>query len=561
MSKVFNIIKNKLNKSVTGGAIIIAAFSVLSKIFGLVRDRLLATSFGAGDVLDAYYVAFRLPDLIFNTLIFGALSAAFIPVFIAIKQKNMPGVKTREHTNTRTRQYGNIKNMENGGIAIESKDDVINHWQLSSSVMNIIFAALVFFTVIFFIFASQLVRLIAPGFAGEKLLLTISMTRIMLLSILFFGISNVISGILQATKNFSMFALAPVMYNVGIIFGIVFLVGKIGAIGLAYGVVLGAFLHLAVQIPTVVRAGFRWRPILRLKNKAVRKIGRLMLPRTLGLAVGQINQLVITIIASTLAAGSIAVFNLAANLASVPISIFAISFAVASFPVFSESFVEKDEEKFVVQFSVTVRRILFFIIPISVFIIALRAQTVRLILGAGAFDWQDTVLTADALGYFCISLFAQSLVPLLARAFYARNDTLTPVIVSVISLLANIAGSILLVRVLGVRGLALSFSISSIINMVVLAVILKHKFGWLDEKKIALSILKIMTAAIGGVIFLQITKYLIAPLVDMGTFVGVMTQFLAAGIMGVLVYFIVSFLIDSEEIKKLWRYLRSVISN
>jgi len=152
-------------------------------------------------------------------------------------------------------------------------------------------------------------------------------------------------------------------------------------------------------------------------------------------------------------------------------------------------------------------------------------------------------------------------VPLLARAFYARNDTLTPVIVSVISLLANIAGSILLVRVLGVRGLALSFSISSIINMVVLAVILKHKFGWLDEKKIALSILKIMTAAIGGVIFLQITKYLIAPLVDMGTFVGVMTQFLAAGIMGVLVYFIVSFLIDSEEIKKLWRYLRSVISN
>ncbi len=508
---------NKLNSSITGGAIVIAVFSVLSKLLALVRDRLLASGFGAGDILDAYYAAFKLPDLIFNTLVLGALSAAFIPVFIKLK---------------------------NGGKGID-------HWRMSSAVMNIILLVMLVLGVIFFILAKPLMGLIAPGFTGEKLELAANMTRIMLVSILFFGISNVLSGILQAMKRFTMYALAPVMYNAGIIFGIVFLVDRMGPIGLAWGVVVGAFLHLVVQLPSVVKAGFKWKPVLLLKDRAVRKIGKLMLPRTFGLAVGQINQLVITIIGSTLIAGSIAVFNLAFNLASVPVSVFAISFAVASFPALSESVAEKNKEKFVLQLSKTIRRILYLIIPVSVFMIALRAQTVRLILGSGAFDWQDTIFTADTLGYFCISLFAQGLVPVLARAFYARHDTKTPVIAGLVSVAVNIVLSLVLAKTMGVMGLALSFSISSILNVILLGVILKHKVGFLDEKRIGFAVLKIITGSIGGVVAIQITKYLVADMVDMQTFVGVLTQFVVAGIMGVVVYLIVGFMIGSEETKKI----------
>ena len=310
----------KLNNSITGGAIIIAVFSILAKLLGLIRDRLLASSFGAGDILDAYYAAFKLPDFIFNTLVLGALSAAFIPIFIELHK------------------------------ARNKKQD-LDHWQMSAAMMNIIFIALSILALVVFVFAHKFVPLIAPGFEGEKMALTIKMTRIMLLSILFFGISNVLSGILQSLKRFTMYALAAVMYNLGLIIGIVFFVPIIGPLGLAWGVVLGALMHLFIQLPSVLKAGFRWQPILALKNIAVRQTTALMLPRTLGLMGNQINQVVITIIASTLISGSLAIFNLAFNLQSVPVGVFAVSLAIATLPVLSESSSEADKQKLLFNFS------------------------------------------------------------------------------------------------------------------------------------------------------------------------------------------------------------------
>jgi len=518
MNLIKSILK-KLNNSITGGAIVIAIFSILAKLLGLVRDRLLASTFGVGDILDAYYAAFKLPDLIFNTLVLGALAAAFIPIFISLKQK-------------------------------DNNNGEFNHWQLSSAVMNIIFIAMVILGAIVFVGANKLVSLIAPGFSGEKLMLTIQLTRVMLLSILLFGVSNVLSGILQSLKKFTMFALAAVMYNLGIIFGIVCLVKTLGPIGLAWGVVVGAGLHLLIQLPAVIKAGFKWQPVLGLRHKAVQQIGKLMLPRTLGLAAGQINQVVITIIASTLISGSLAVFNLAFNLQSVPIGIFAVSLAITAFPAMSESFSQQDKGKFLERFSITVRRILWLVIPMSIFMIALRAQIVRLVLGAGQFDWQDTVLTANALGVFAISLFAQGLIPLLARAFYAFQNTKIPVIISLISVSVNIVGSIILAPKFGVIGLVIAFTVASIIQVVLLLVVLRQKIGHLDEKKIVLSAIKIITATIGAVICLQVTKYIVGNAVDMQTFIGVLTQFVTAGVVGSLVYFILSWVLRSEEIKK-----------
>jgi putative peptidoglycan lipid II flippase len=510
-----------LSNSVGGGAIIIAIFSILSRLIGLFRDRLLTANFGAGEILDAYYAAFRLPDLVFNTLVLGALSSAFIPIFLEVYSKN--------------------------------KEEA---WSVANSVLNILFVIILIFVIVFFIFAPILVNLIVPGFNKETKNLTIQLTRIMLIGILFFTLSNVVSSILNSFRRFFAYSLAPVMYNLGIIFGILFFVPRVGPIGLAWGVVFGSFLHFLSQLPSLFHSGYHWQPNFDWLNPAVRKIGFLMLPRCFGLAISQFNLIVTTLIASTLISGTIAIYNLAFNLVSFPINIFGTSLAVAVFPVFSKSLVDGQKDLFIHHFSKTIRRILYLIIPTSVVLILLRAQIVRLILGVGKFDWQDTFLTAQALGYFSISLFAQSLIPVLARAFYAKKDTITPVKAAVVGLIVNIVGCLILGPKMGVAGLALALSFSSIINLLLLFIILKKQVGNLDEKRILRSTLKIVCLSFLMALAIQFVKYQIVSLVNMQTFLGVLIQFLVASLIGGIFYFILSLIFEYEEVWIIKRYLK-----
>src|SRR3989338_7822651 len=350
---------NKLATTTSGGAVLIAFFTIISKLLGLFRDRLLASYFGAGSLLDSYYAAFKLPDLIFNTLVLGALASAFIPVF------------TR--------------------IWLADKDRAL---KLSNTVLNYLMVALIILSALFVFLAPNIVNLIVPGFSGDQLRQTVDLTRIMLLSIIFFGISNVIGGILNSLKKFLTFSLAPVFYNLGIILGILIFYPAFGFVGLAWGVVLVSGLHFLIQLPEVIRSGWVYRFSWQITDE-VKRVFKLMLPRTLGLAAGQVNQLVITMVASTLMAGSIAVFNLANNLQSFPISIFGVSLAIAVFPVFSEALARADQDKFRTAFSIHFRRVIFLIIPVSIFILLLRAQLVRVILGSGNFDWSDTYYIAQ----------------------------------------------------------------------------------------------------------------------------------------------------------------------
>ncbi|MFA7662574.1 MAG: murein biosynthesis integral membrane protein MurJ [Patescibacteria group bacterium] len=507
-------ILHKLNNSIAGGAIIIAVFSVLSRLLGLVRDRFLASNFGAGDVLDVYYTAFRLPDLVFNTLVLGALSVAFIPVFLEYWHKD--------------------------------KEEA---WKIANSILNVLLVIILVIGGIFFIFTKELVTyIIAPGFDFAKQQMTIELTRIMLASIVFFTVSNIFSSILNSFKRFIAYGLAPVMYNLGIIFGIVCLVPKFGYQGLAYGVLVGSILHLLVQVPAVLKTGFRWRIDFKIKHPAVLKMGILMLPRTFALAIGQVNKLVITIIGSTLAAGTIAVYNLADNLQSVPTGIFAIPLAVACFPYLSESVAKNDQSNFGIHFSVTFRRILFLIIPATVFVFLFRAQIVRLILGTGQFSWQDTHLTLATLGYFSVSLFAQALIPLLARSFYAFQDTKTPVYISLISVFLNIGLAIWLGKSFGAPGLALAFSISTIINFVLLLGFLKKKKIWLDLPKIVNSTFKIIILSVVTGIVIQGMKTISGNWVDMQRFWGVLTQFVVASIVGGGIYLGLALFIKMDEV-------------
>ncbi|MFA6271991.1 MAG: murein biosynthesis integral membrane protein MurJ [Patescibacteria group bacterium] len=517
----------KFQATITGGAIIIGLAQVVSRILGLLRERILASTFGAGETLDIYYAAFKIPDFVFNIIVLGALSSAFIPVFI---------------------EYWN-KDKEQKNVNYES-------YRIANSLLNIITLILLVAGAFVFLFTDQLVTLIAYGFDAEKRKTTAELVRVMYISVLFFGASNIVSGVLHSFRRFVAYSLAPIMYNLGIIFGIYVFVPKYGIMGLAYGVILGAFLHLVIQLPSVYRSGYKYSLAMSLSLPGVRKIGGLMLPRAFGLGVTQLNQAVTTTIASTLVVGSVAVFNLANNLQYFPISVFGVSLALSAFPVFSQAFIENDTSKFVLHFSQTFRRILFIVIPISIVILLLRAQIVRLVLGSGNFDWEDTILTAQTLGFFSISLFAQSLIPMLARSFYAFQNTKTPVIISVISMVINIVGSILLVQPMGVLGLALAFSIASFVNMILLLTALRTRLGDLDDQRIINSTLKIILLSLLMGLTIQALKYVIGPWVDMQTFFGVLIQTAGSTLGGGLVYVLLAVKLNFDEVDIIKKFLQ-----
>lgn len=492
-----------------------------SRLLGVLRDRVLAGQFGAGDTLDIYYAAFRIPDLIFNLLILGALSAGFIPVF--------------------------IEALHSAGKDKTGEPSYREAWKIANSMINIMGVALILLCGIFIIFSEQIVHLITPGFSSEKMAMTVRLTQIMMLSPVFLGLSNILGGVLQSFKRFLIYSLAPIAYNIGIIIGALFFVEWWGIYGLAFGVILGTFLHMLIQLPQAVHLGWRYRLIFDLAHKGVKKIGKLMIPRTLGLAVSQINLVVITIIASTLASGSLAVFNLANNLQYFPIGIIGISYAAAAFPLLSEFSAKGKKEEMTKSFSHAVRQILFFIIPASVLLLVLRAQIVRVIFGSGKFNWEDTILTSDALAFFTLSLFAQALIPLLARFFYAIQDTKTPFLIGLASAGVNVGIALLLVKPLGVVGLALAFSIANLLNFGLLWVFLRLKHGSLDEANILSSTLKISFSALAMAFVVQAMKFILAPRVDMQTFFGVFGQGLGAGFAGLGIFVMVGMVLKSRE--------------
>jgi putative peptidoglycan lipid II flippase len=263
--------------------------------------------------------------------------------------------------------------------------------------------------------------------------------------------------------------------------------------------------------------------------------------------VNQINLFVITIFASLLASGSLAVFNFAQNLQSVFLGVVGISFAIAVFPTLSALSSEKDKKEFIKTFSRTFRQILFFIIPISVFILLLRAQIVRVVLGSGKFDWEDTILTFQCLGIFSLSLFAQSVIPLLARTFYALHNTKIPFYIALVSETVNIVTVLLLIEKYKILSLAIAFSLASLIQMFLLLFILRSQLGLLDDHKIITSIIKVSLASVFSGVSIQFFKYLIGNLVNLYTFIGVFTQLTISALVGIGVFLVMAQVFKIEE--------------
>lgn len=505
---------NSQSKTITGAAVIIGAATLVSRIVGLFRDRVFAHYFGAGQVMDAYYAAFKIPDLIYTLLIVGALTAGFIPTFTKLFFQG---------------------------------EDKSRAWRLANNIINISGIALIVLCGLGIIFASYFVSLIAPGFTDANKELALNFTRVMFLSPLFLGLSMTLGGIMQSLSRFVLYSIAPIFYNIGIIIGAIFLTKFLGPTGLAWGVVLGAAMHFSIQFIGAMWSGWRWHLIIDLKDKETRLVGKLMVPRTLGLAISEVNILVVTILASLLPIGSVAIYNFASNLQAVPTGIIGIPFALAVFPILSAAAARNDTRDFVNNLSSTARQILFLIVPISMILMLLRAQIVRVILGTGAFGWSATTATADALAFFSFGLFAQALIPLLARAFYSLSDTKTPFSIGVIAELVAIIAALLLMKPLGVAGLALAGSFGAVLNLGLLAVYLRKSVGTLDGDKIISTLFKISIAAIIMGLIIQALKYPLASVLNLDYFWGIFGQGFICAIAGILVYCLICWLFRVPE--------------
>ncbi len=524
------------SKSITGAAFIISVATLASRLCGILRDRIFAHLYGTSPLMDAYYAAFKIPDFIYNLLVVGALTAGFIPTF--------------------TKLF----------FAGDDKDPA---WKLANSILNILSSTLFGIALVGFAAAPLLSHLIAPGFAPENQKMVISFTQIMLLSPFFLGLSMVLGGILQSLRQFVLYSIAPIFYNVGIIVGAVWLRPMLGPIGLAWGVVLGAALHCLLQLYGAQKNGYRWQWYFGWKDKATREVWRLMVPRTLGLAASQLNIVGITILASLLPSGSVTVYNYANNLHNLPIGLIGIPFALAVFPLLSQAAGKKNLVEFGEHLNYALRHILFLIIPLATLLFLLRAQIVRVILGTGSFNWADTISTADTLAAFTLEVAAAALLPLLARAFYALSDTKTPFILGVFSEVVTILLSLGVVffplttqffqgipglgfgiSLRGVPGLALAVSLGTVLNVVLLYSRVRKIIN-LDEKKILLLLGKIFIAVMVMALVTQILKTPFAAIVDMTRWWGILLQGAGAGIMGLLAYVGICHLCKVEELTQL----------
>jgi putative peptidoglycan lipid II flippase len=465
LTKIFNF----QNKTITSGALILGVSYCFSALLGLFRDRLLAGRFGAGLELDVYFAAFRIPDFVYNILIFGGLIVAFLPLFSEYFAKD--------------------------------KEEA---WKMTNYILNALLFFLILFSLLLFFLTPWLIKWIFPGFGPEQQNLAVPLTRLLFLSPILFGISNLLSGILQYFHRFFVYSLTPILYNLGIIFGILFLSPKFGIFGVGMGVILGAFCHMAIQIPSAIKCGLNYKFLFDFKYPAIGRIFKLMIPRVFAVAAQQINLIVIVSIASIISAGSIAIFNFSNNLQGLPIGVIGASFAVAIFPSLSRAWAQNQKEEFARNFSKVFRQVLFLTIPVSILIFIFRNLIVKIILETGQFSAIDTKLTATCLGLFAFSIFAQSLIPLLSRAFFSWQDTKTPTLVTIFSVVLNIVLAFSFIQLLNspnlfsnfiensfhvqgiknisVIGLPLAFSISAIFQFILLFTLFKKKINKISNE-------------------------------------------------------------------------------
>lgn len=519
-------------------AYILALFAFGSQLLALLRDRLLAHQFGAGAELDIYYAAFRLPDLLF-VLLASSLSVYVLIPFVSSATKDGD-------------------NREGS--------------QLLSEVFSAFLFIYTAIALLCFIFAPVILPLIFPGIEDQATITLLA--RILLLQPLLLGVSNLFGVVTQLGHRFVIYALSPLLYNLGVIFGIVVFYPLLGLPGLAVGVVMGAFLHLLVQWPLVLKGPLKINFTLNFDWKRLSSVLALSIPRALTLSMQQIVLLVLIGLASAMTAGSVSIFQFAYNLQSVPLAIIGVSYSVAAFPILAELYSKSDREKFSLHVITSLRHIIFWSVPVIALVIVLRAQLVRVVLGSGAFDWADTRLTAAVLALLCLSLLAQAVYLVVIRAFYAGGKTMIPFYVTLIGSLLAIASSygfLLLysahekshtiissfMRLEGVVGsevlaIAFGYSLAVILQSLVLTLIMGRVFSIRLFPILRPLIYSFCAATVGGLTS-YVTLNFIVQGIEQERLIGIFIQGAVAAIAGVVGVVITYAYFKSPELKEIYK--------
>ena len=542
-----------LGKEISGlheAAYLLAFFAFASQVLALVRDKLFAYSFGASHVLDLYYASFRIPDIIYATIASTVAASILVPFLI------------RESEIGKTRVKYFIDNVFSG-----------------------FFLAIIIVSVIIWFLIPTLIPKFLPGFAHDKDLgLLIGTTRIMLLSPILLGISNFLASITQMYNRFLIYALSPLLYNLGIIIGIIFLYPIFGLYGLSFGVIIGAFLHMSFQAPYVFSQKLFPKLTFRIDWKEIKEVVAVSFPRTVTLASTEIAKFFLIAVATVMGEGSVSIFNFSWNLQSVPLAIIGVSYSSAAFPTLAKLFSSNNVAKYVDHMAETAKHIIFWSMPVTVLFIVLRAQIVRTILGAGQFDWSDTRLTAAMLALFTISVVGQSLILLFVRAYYAEGKTQKPLYVNVISMFGIIALAYLFKKLFVIYPTFLLFisslfKVEDLAGSVILALALAYTLGiimnaclhfWLFHNdyggfkgKFTVPVLKTLFQSfsawvIGGYVAywgLQAFSFFL----NLRTVLGIFLQGFFAGILGIIVAVCILKLLKSAELSEAWKTLHHKI--
>jgi len=491
------------------------AANLISRILGFVRESLMAGLFGKTGATDAYNTAFILPDLLYWLLVGGVLSAAFIPViseFIA-KEKEEEG------------------------------------WKVVSSVTNLIFLSLCILMIVAMIFTPKFINFQVPGFSLENKELTIYLTRILLLQPVILALSGITMGILNSYKIFWPSALGTVLYNASVIFfGAIFAEsGDTGSIsGFAFGVVIGAVLNFLVQVPALRRVGIRYYPIIDFKLPGVRKILALSLPVIIMYTLNQFQVVVNSNLGSALVPGSITAIWYSYRLFQLPVGIFALAIGVAVFPTLSEQAALRKKKDFIQTISGAVRLIVFITVPVSVGMIVLRFQLIRVLFEHGKFGPEDTIATAVPLFYFALGITAQAVIQILPRAFYALQNTWIPVILGLIAMAASIAMMYVLVGPLTHGGLALAVTLGAIVQMFLLFQVLRSKLGRIDGRRMTVTFVKTLTSSVIMGLIVMAWAGIMTPLAGVGK-TGSLLVLISGALIGVIVFALVTRIFRMEE--------------
>lgn len=508
------------SRALAGAAAIMMATFVMSRATGLIREIVVSARFGTSPEMASYLAAIQIPDLIFQVTAGGAVASAFIPVFA-------------------------------GYLAREERED---GWRMVDTLFTLAVVVLVPLSLLIALLAPLIMSLFVPNFTPEYRDLAAQLSRILMIGPLFFTFGCFATSVLNTHQRFLLASLAPTSYNLGIIFGAAVLAPRFGIRGLALGAATGSILFFLVQVPGLFQVGMRYQPILDLAHRGARQVGKLMIPRTIGLAVTQVNFIVAVYLAQSVPA-SVPALNWAWTLTNLPLGIIAMAIAQAVFPSLSTLVAKNERSALRHTVSLALRFILYLIIPATVGLVFLANDVVRVIFQRGQFTAQSTEMVGHALQFYALGLIGMGVVEIITRVFYSDHDTRTPTIVAASAMVLNVVLASILVRVLSYGGLALSMATASTLQALTLTFLAQRRLPGLISEDVVASVSRAIIAAIPLAVAAHwMSTHLGALVASAGTLVQAVALLAMIGIGG-LVYLVGTLLLGAEEFGQIRRLL------